>query len=109
MPQFYYQAYVDPPRRVSERRAGALLRIKQLWIYTVLIVVIIGGMISALAQEWRLLVPIGGLSILVAFVGTVLTLLQERLERNQSKGEHSWGPAQAGAQPGPDQYQSWGR
>jgi len=84
MPELYYGAYVGPPKQVSEGRADALLRIKQLWIYTVLIVVIIGGMVSALAQDWRLLVPIGLLSILVALVGTVLTLLQARLQQNQN-------------------------
>lgn len=54
------------------------LMIRQIWIYTALIVIIVGGLVAVLAQDWRLFVPIGGLSIVVGVVGTVMALLQER-------------------------------
>lgn len=89
-----YVAHVDPSLVGSAApRADALFRIRQLWIYTALIVVVVGGLVSALAQEWRLFVPIGCLSVLVGLVGTAMTLLQDRLkspEGNKAKEEVRW-------------------
>lgn len=94
-----YIATVDPLLVGSAPpRADALFRIRQLWIYTALIVVVVGGLVSALAQEWRLFVPIGCLSVLVGLVGTAMTLLQDRLkssEGNKAK-EDVWWAAPAG-------------
>jgi hypothetical protein len=66
----------------------ARLRIRQVWIYAALIVVIIGGLVAALARDWRLFVPIGCRSVLVGFVGTVMALLEDRRQdRRRSEND----------------------
>jgi len=51
-------------------------KIVQIWIYTLLVVLFVGGLVALLAQDWRFFFPIGGLSIFVGVIGTFLSIAQ---------------------------------
>jgi len=50
-------------------------RIKFVWCFTATIICVIGGSITVLAQDWRFMFVIGGLSCLVGLLATVVEIL----------------------------------
>lgn len=78
--------YVEQRAKAHTKR-GMWLR--EVWLYTALVTVVVGGFVYSMSGDFRLVYPIAGLSVLVGIIGSLLAVLRSLEDNPPADGSDS--------------------